>query len=166
MRSLTLQEVARQVALSPSFLSMLERGQADIALSRISRLALFYGVTASDLLMEEDATARPSLVLPHDGTLIDRGPGVAYRLLWSGRYGVQVAHVSFAPRSGFRDVLAHTGQDFCWVIRGELVLLYGGDEYVAQAGQMVTYEGAKPHAFRNDGHEPAEMIGFINPPYW
>src|SRR6478672_2179736 len=52
-RRLTLQEVGTTVDLSHSFLSMLERGQADVSLGRVHRLANFYGVPLSELLIEE-----------------------------------------------------------------------------------------------------------------
>lgn len=166
MRGLTLQQVATEVDLSPSFLSMLERGQADVALSRLSRLSAHYGVNAGDLLRDDDESTIPTLRQPHEGTLIDRGPGVTYRLLLSESQGVQIVHVGFAARSGFRDALVHKGQDFCWITEGELTLLYGDVEYQIRAGQLVSYGGTTPHAFRNDGDLPAEMIGFINPPFW
>lgn len=149
-----------------SFLSMLERGQADISLSRFTRLAEFYNITASELLREGDVGAGPTVVSPQDLQLIDRGVGITYRLLSSDHYGVQVMLVTFEPGASFRDVLAHKGRDFGWVVSGEVVLLYGDSEYTIKERQFLEYDGSQPHAFRNDGDAPAEMIAFMNAPYW
>ena len=61
-RRLTLQEVGGSVDLSHSFLSMLERGQADISLARVHRLATFYGVPLSELLIEDQEGAQPRVI--------------------------------------------------------------------------------------------------------
>lgn len=166
LRKLTIEQVASAVDLSTSFVSMLERGQADISLSRFSRLAQFYKISASELLLEGDRDATPTISSPHESDLIDRGPGITYRLLTHGHYGAQAMLVTFDPGASFHDVLAHQGRDFGWVVSGELVLLYSDREYVVEERQFVEYDASKPHAFRNDSEQPAEMIAFMNAPYW
>ena len=166
LRKLTIEQVAGEVDLSMSFLSMLERGQADISLSRFSRLADFYKISASELLLDNDSSAVPTIISPEDSQLIDRGPGVTYRLLTGDHFGAQAMLATFEPGASFRDVLAHKGRDFGWVISGELVLLYSDREYVIEERQFVEYDASKPHAIRNDRDRPAEMIAFMNAPYW
>ncbi|MBB4685732.1 XRE family transcriptional regulator [Amycolatopsis jiangsuensis] len=166
LRKLTIEQVAGEVGLSMSFLSMLERGQADISLSRFSRLADFYKISASELLVEDETTAGPAIVAPESLQQIDRGAGVTYRLLKSDYSGAQAVLVTFEPGASFSEVLAHKGRDFGWVISGELVLLYSDREYLLEERQFVEYDASKPHALRNDGDRPAEMIAFMNSPYW
>ena len=166
MRRLTLKEAADAVDISPSFLSMVERGQADIAVSRFARLAAFYGIRPSELMLEDPSRHAPAVTDLSDGTVIDRGSGIRYRLLPNSPAGLQVMHVEFAPGSAMNDVLAHDGEDFCFVIRGTVVLLYGDQEVVLRESQCVTYTAATPHAFRNDGMAVAELIAFTTKPYW
>jgi len=158
--------LAKEVDLSPSFLSMLERGQADISLSRFVRLAEYFGIRASDLLLDEETRRQPNVVDDGDGTLIDRGPGVTYRLLTQDRSGAQVVRVRFEPRARFKDMLVHSGVDFCWILSGKLMLLYGDHEYELHRGQLVSYEASTPHAFSNESDNPAELLGFVTPAYW
>ena len=47
-RSLT--EVAEATQLSPSFLSMVENGNSDIALGRLLRVTQYYGVEIADVV--------------------------------------------------------------------------------------------------------------------
>ncbi len=166
LRKLTLEQVASEVQLSPSFLSMLERGQVDIALSRFSRLASFFNIRASELLLEEDSHAAPTILGPEDVGTIDRGPGITYRLLSRDHFGVQVILATFAPKAGFQDVLAHRGHDSIWVTKGELELMYGDEVYRLGPRQFVQFDGAQPHALRNDGDTEAEMVAFTSTPYW
>lgn len=166
MRRLTLQQVAEAVDISPSFLSMVERGQADISVSRFSRLAGFYGIRPSELMLEDPDRHSPRVSRVDDGVEIDRGAGIRYRLLPSSPAGQQVMHVVFEPKSAMRDVLAHDGEDFCFVVRGAVTLLFGDREIVLRRSECVTYTAAVPHAFRNDGDEVAEIIAFTTKPYW
>jgi transcriptional regulator with XRE-family HTH domain len=166
MRRLTLQEVAAAVEISPSFLSMVERGQADISLSRFTRLAGFYGIRASELMLEDPDRHAPRVGGVEEGVEIERGGGIRYRLLPNSPAALQLIHIRFEPSSAMRDVLAHDGEDFCFVVRGAVTLLYGDREIVMQESQCVTYNAGVPHAFRNDGGVVAELIGLTTKPYW
>jgi hypothetical protein len=73
---------------------------------------------------------------------------------------------TFEPDASFNEVLARKGRDFGWVISGELVLLYGDREYILEERQFVEYDASRPPALRNDREQPAEMIAFMNSPYW
>lgn len=166
MRRLTLQEVGTAVDISPSFLSMVERGQADVSLSRFTRLAGFYGIRPGELLLDEPATQEPSITQLEDALLIDRGVGITYRLLPNAPSGLQVFHVALAPHTFMRDVIAHDGDDFCFVIEGRVTLLYGDRTFVLNTAQSVTYIALLPHAFRNDHDEEAAFIAVTTKPYW
>src|SRR5262249_32003573 len=146
--------------------SMVERGQADISVSRFSRLAAYYGIRPSELMLEDPAGRGPRVSRVDDGIEIDRGTGIRYRLLPHSPAGQHVMHVVFESQSGMRDVLAHDGEDFCSVVRGAITLLFGDREIVLRRSECVTYTAAVPHSLRNDGDEPAEIVAFTTKPYW
>jgi transcriptional regulator with XRE-family HTH domain len=167
LRGATLNEVAREAGISHSFLSMLERGKADVALSRLARLAAIYGVTLSELFAEEGPGLEPVVVSDRDMSTIDRGPGIEYHY-WTPAplSGVQLIHVRFEPRAAFRELLSHRGEDFVWIVRGELTLLYGNQDYRLEEGDAVAYAASVPHAYRNDSRKVSELRAFTSPPYW
>jgi transcriptional regulator with XRE-family HTH domain len=165
-RRLTLQEVATSADLSYSFLSMLERGQADVSIARAHRLAAFFGVPLSELLIEDHEGSRPRVIDVDEGEIVERATGMTMRLLPIGRgLGLNVAHVRFEPRSQPNPPVSHDGEDFFWVLSGEIVLVYGADEYVLSTGQSVFYSGRVHHGFVNRSDEPAEMLSVTTPPY-
>jgi mannose-6-phosphate isomerase-like protein (cupin superfamily) len=165
-RRLTLQEVGASVDLSHSFLSMLERGQADISLARAHRLASFFGVPLSELLIEDHDGARPRIIDADEGDVVERAPGMTLRLLPIGRnLGLQVAHVRFEPHTQPSTPVSHDGEDFFWVLSGQIVLIYGADEYVLKKGQSAVYSARVHHCFSNPKDKPAEMLSVTTPPY-
>jgi transcriptional regulator with XRE-family HTH domain len=167
VQQMTLHQVAAEAGLSHSFLSMVERGQADIALSRLGRLAAFYGVSLSDLVEEGALGDTPQIVSPSDGLSIERGPAVAYRLLpLNARLGLQVVHVVMEPQSRFEDALVHRGEDLWWVAKGQVTLVFGDREYRISSGELVSHTATVPHALRNDSSRKAELLAIATSPYW
>jgi len=163
---LTLQEVATNVGLSHSFLSMLERGQTDISLGRAQRLAAFFDVPLSDLLIQDHEEDRPRVITVAEGEIIERMPGLTLRLLPVGRsLGLQVVHVQLAPLTGPSTPISHEGEDFFWVLSGEVTFIYGADGYVLRKGESVMYSGRVHHYFENQSKEAAEMLSITSPPY-
>jgi transcriptional regulator with XRE-family HTH domain len=55
-RGLSIKAAAEQAGISPSFLSLVERSQSDLAMSRLMRLLTLYGASLVDLV---DATHAP-----------------------------------------------------------------------------------------------------------
>lgn len=167
LRGLTLEEVGSAVSVSHSFLSMLERGQVDISLDRLDRLAEFYGIALSELLLEEGLHAQPTIISPDEGLMVERGAGVSYRILPDQPYlGLQLIHVVLEPGARFADFRAHPGYDVLFVCRGELALLYDDGSYVIGPQQLAVYVATSPHALANDGDAVAEVFAMTTPPYW
>jgi transcriptional regulator with XRE-family HTH domain len=165
-RGLTLQEVAANVGLSHSFLSMLERGQTDISLGRAQRLGSFFDIPLSELLVQDHEQDRPRVIAVDEGEIIERMPGLTLRLLPVGRsLGLQVVHVRFEPRTGPSTPLSHDGEDFFWVLSGEVTFTYGADEHVLRTGESAMYAGRVHHFFENRRREAAEMLSITSPPY-
>jgi transcriptional regulator with XRE-family HTH domain len=165
-RRLTLQQVAASVALSHSFLSMVERGQADVSMARLHRLATFFGIPLSELLVEELESAQVLVIGPQDGERVERVPGMTLRLLPVAReLGLQLVHVVFEPGAEPSTPVSHDGEDFVWVLAGEVVLAYGSDNYLLRKGHAAFYSARVHHYFINEGPRRAEMLSITTPPY-
>jgi transcriptional regulator with XRE-family HTH domain len=162
---LSLQAVAAGAGVSPSFLSMLERGQTDVSLSRFSRLADFYGLSLSELWLEGDVQPSPPQIRPlAEHPTIDRGPGIEYRLIRADH--PQVMHVVMDPFTVFADLRAHQGEDFWIILHGRAELLYGRRRYPLSATETARFSGTVPHGIENPHAERAELIALSTVPYW
>ncbi len=78
-RGLSLADVAEGTGISASFLSMVEKGQSDITVSRLMRLVHWFGVSIADLVQAPDPATvqvvrrdqRRSLRLVDEGIAIE-----------------------------------------------------------------------------------------------
>ncbi len=164
LRGLSLEEVAHGLGLSASFLSMLERGRTDVSLTRFHRICTFYGIHPSELLLEHAQAPPPEVGRVEDAPLVERGAGVAYRLV--RREPPQVMHVRFEPHAAFEDLRAHHGEDFALVLEGRIELLHGSVRQLVEVGETVRFAGVEPHGMANPGDEPATVVIVTTEPYW
>jgi len=158
LQGLTLQEVADATDLSPSFLSAVERGQSDIALRRLARLAHLYNHDIGSLLGYSARRAKPQFVTSSDRLKVDRGEGIEYSVIRLPGVGFEFITATFAPRTAFRDEIMHEGIDIVYVTQGNVVLVYHGEEYQMKTGDCTVYSGAYLHRFRNDSDSPAQWV--------
>ncbi len=165
VRGLSLKEVATRVGVSPSFLSMVERGQTDLSLTRFSRLTEYYKVQPSELLMEMNATFDdPEISDLSKFRAVPRGPGVEYFILQDEN--PQMIFTRLAPGAAFSDMRAHRGEDFWLLLEGKAQLHYGGKEFDLVAGQTARFSSTIPHGFTNPNKRQAQLIALCSVPYW
>ena len=164
-RGLSLKEVASEVGVSSSFLSMVERGQTDLSLTRFSRLTEFYKVQPSELLMEMNAQIEaPEIGSLADFRAIPRGPDVEYFVLQEEN--PQMISTRLAPGARFSDMRAHRGADFWLVVEGRARLHYGGTTFDLEQGQTAQFSATIPHGFSNPFKRPARLVALCSVPYW
>lgn len=160
-RKLSLKEVAEAVELSPSFLSAVERGQSDIALGRLARLAQYFDHDVGSLLGYTARRSQPQFVGDSDRLLVHRGKGVRYEVLRIPGVDSELILLDFEPHSGFDNEMAHPGVDIVLVTHGEIVITLSGVDYRVSARECVVYSAAYKHCLRNDSLDPASVVAVV-----
>ena len=158
-RKLSIRDVAEGSGLSASFLSAVERGESDVSIGRLARIAEFFDQDLGSMLGYSTRLSRPSFVGKSDRVMMNRGRGVRYELLRLPGLNLELAVFSFEPRSGFRDELTHEGIDTIYVTSGELVLRVNDTDYPMRAGECAVYSAGFAHTMRNDSPRVSSAIG-------
>ncbi len=115
-RGLSLRQVADLSGLSVSFLSAVERGESDISLGRLARVARIFGHDVGSFLGYSARQARPHFIDAGDRLSVNRGLGVSYDVIRVPGTSFEFIAVSFAPRARFADVITHEGLDVLFVL--------------------------------------------------
>jgi len=158
-RDISIRDVADGSGLSPSFLSAVERGESDISIGRLARIAEFFDHDVGSLLGYSTRLAKPNFLTKRDRALVNRGKGVRYEVFRLPGLSLELVTINLAPRAAFRDELTHEGIDTLLVISGEIILRANGIDYPMQAGDCTVYSAAYSHGMRNDSLKPATAIG-------
>lgn len=163
---LTLAEVGRQVGLSASYLSQIERGITMPSLSNLTAIARALGVGVAHFF--EDDISAPRVVKSCQGRRIGATSDSVVELLSAGPSGkkIQPIRVRCQPGASRDRPPAHQGEGFCFVLKGKLTVTVGEKTYLLEAGDSIHFQAFQPHSWRNEHDEECVAIWAISPPMW
>lgn len=157
-RNVSVRELAEASDLSESFIRAVERGESDISLGRLARLAHFFEYDLGSFLGFTSRLSRPNFVGKEHRATINRGPGVTYKALHLPGIDLDLVTVDLAPRSKLKNELTHEGIDVVYVVEGAIVLVVDGVDYPMDEKECCVFSAAYPHRIRNDSDQPASVI--------
>ena len=159
-RGLTLDDVAGRARIDVSTLSRLESGKRRLALDHLPRLAEALSVSTDELLRSpeaEDPRVKGGPHTRHGVTfwpLTRQGPA-------GGLHAFKI-RVSARRRKPPPELPVHEGQDWMYVLSGELRLILGDRDFIIKPGEAVEFSTWTPHWFGAvDG--PVEAIMIMGP---
>lgn len=161
-RQLSLAQVAEAVGISVGFLSALERSQMSGSVGTLRKLARFYKTNILDFFDATEGSSR--LVHPQQRKVLEAGQGVRMELLAWGNTVMEPHLFRVAPESGSGDFYAHEGEEFLYVLRGELAITLNGEEYRLKRGDSFYFESATPHSWKNPGCTETCLLWVNTPP--
>ena len=161
-RGLSLAEVSTRVGISVGFLSALERKHMSPSIATLRKLARFYKTNILDFFEPSESNTR--LVSPGDRKVLDAGPGVHMELLAWGNTVMEPHLFRIAPKAGSGESYSHEGEEFLYVIQGELRISVEKTEYQLKSGDSFYFESAMPHRWSNPGAKETWVLWVNTPP--
>jgi DNA-binding transcriptional MerR regulator/quercetin dioxygenase-like cupin family protein len=161
-RGLSLAQVAESVGISVGFLSALERSQMSASVGTLRKLARFYQTNILDFFEPADPSSR--LVPPAKRKTLEAGPGVRMELLAWGNTVMEPHLFRIAPKAGSGESYSHEGEEFLYVLRGELQISVEKREYRLKAGDSFYFESSSPHHWINPGQSESLILWVNTPP--
>lgn len=175
-QGLTLRELAAQSGLSIGFLSQVERGISLIGLTALGSVASALDRSVAEFFNGAEPAAAQEAAPERSPSYFTlsraQNPGVqyisgqqTYRLL-SGRNRDLVLEpmiVYIAP-GGHRDVAyGHPGEEFAYVLEGELLYEVDGVEHRLRPGDSVHLLSHVPHSMYNDTDQVTTVVSVVTP---
>lgn len=161
-RGRSLAEVAAAAGISIGFLSALERSQMSASVGTLRRLARYYRTNILDFYDATEMNTR--LVRPTKRKVLDAGPGVRMELLAWGNKVMEPHLFRIAPQAGSGESYTHEGEEFLFVLRGELQIALDGEEYHLKRGDSFYFESSTPHHWKNPSRSEAWLLWVNTPP--
>jgi transcriptional regulator with XRE-family HTH domain len=161
-REMTLQDLADISGVSPSMLSLVERGRVAPSVGSLIVIAEALGVAMSDLVAAQSVQKERIVVRPSDQRVIEHAKHVVRRLLREdSARGVSVAISEFPPNTDSAPIaLSHTGYEFGFVLDGRLTVEIEGKSYIVEKGDLISYSSRRSHRIWNHGKRNARAIWF------
>ncbi|WP_347469882.1 helix-turn-helix domain-containing protein [Burkholderia stagnalis] len=156
---LTLDVTAAAAGISKPFLSQVERGRATPSIASLVGIAKALGVTIDHFVGPPDDTppACPGEPLPRAGAEMLAG---AFAQLSHLTNGTKLDAMLFRIPVGeaAAEVASYTGEEFLYVMNGQVELTLDDRTVVLKAGETAHYESTVSHAWSNAAHEEAVVV--------
>nr|MDT0657701.1 cupin domain-containing protein [Micromonospora sp. DSM 115978] len=173
-RGLTLRGLASRSGLSIGFLSQVERGVSSIGLTALNSVAAALDRPVAEFFNEEPASAEPAVPrLPTHFTLTRADNGATqyvsgqqtYRMLSDRGPNLLLEPmlVHIAPGGRREEAYGHAGEEFAYVVRGELLYEVDGVEHRLFPGDSVHLRSSVPHRLFNDTAEVTTVVSVVTP---
>jgi transcriptional regulator with XRE-family HTH domain len=164
-RGVSAAELAVQAAVSKSLVSQIERGIASPSIDTVRKLASALDVPVFSLFLE-DADSEMVVRSYRRRSVRYAGTGVTREILSPSVSGRMVMlWVTFPPgEASVLEPVHHVGEECVVVVRGAIEVTLVDQVVRLETGDSMGFSSDLPHAFRNPGDEPAEVVVAISPP--
>jgi transcriptional regulator with XRE-family HTH domain len=155
-KGLTLQALAKRTGLSPSMLSLVERGKAGSSIGRLVVLASALDTEMSDLLgdngRDDECVSRSK-----SQRVVETVGGVSRRIATNDRKrGIEIAVNEYRPATA--SSVRHEGFEYGIILQGRLEVTVQGQKHVLNPGDLISYSSTQPHRIANVGARPARAL--------
>jgi transcriptional regulator with XRE-family HTH domain len=161
----TLDETATAAGISKPFLSQVERGLATPSLTSLAGIAHALGVPLQYFVdtPTEERTVRRAEQLRFFSFA---GSADLFARLTSSSVGSQLESLLVklpAGQTQAAEVTTHAGEEFVYLIEGELQLTLEGKTFSLRTGDSAHYESTVPHSWANTGSVETTLLWVGSP---
>jgi transcriptional regulator with XRE-family HTH domain len=159
VRGLSIKDAAARAGISASFLSLVERGQSDLAMNRLLRLLAIYDSSVVELV----ADARPrSAVVRHGEEVRVTSSGEhidAYLLVADMNRPLVPMIWVYEPGAAMEEPASLPTDHFSHVIAGAIVVETDEGDQPLGTGDTIYLRAGRRFRIRNDGDGHARILG-------
>lgn len=169
LQELTREEVCGLAGLSVDRLAAFEEGREVPSIGAVIKLSRVLGSKVGGILHGGASTSEGLTVCRAGevGVGYDQGDtdqGYTFRSLTrpgTPGHAMEPFLLSFDPRVTDAKPLAHDGQEFVYIIEGEIELFYDGQRRTLRPGDSAYLDASRPHLFRGMGEAPSRMLAVV-----
>ena len=159
-------EVAALCGITTEQYEKMERGESELSVANLQKIAREYQVDLDVLLFgEEPHMSHYFLTRRGQGLSVERRKAYHYESLASGFRGRKaepfIVTVSPKPDDAPRESNAHPGQEFNMVFEGTLELTIGEKVLTLSVGDSIYFDATQPHGMRAMNECPVKFLAII-----
>lgn len=160
-------EMAEQCGVAEAQLLEYESGNTDIPVSFLHKLSSVYGVEMTALMFGSEPKMQSYYITRADhGVKVERTGAYSYQDLAAGfRHRIMAPFMVTVEPHDVEAPLAlntHEGQEFNFVVEGELEITVAGKANVLHPGDTIMFDASKPHGLRALGGKRVKMLAIIS----
>ncbi|MCP3891573.1 MAG: cupin domain-containing protein [Desulfobulbaceae bacterium] len=165
---MTVIQLAEQAELSAPYVSQLEHGKASPSIATLRRIAVALDVHIVEFFADE--LIKEPIILPKNKWTKISLPGwnasVNQMVRMVGHKRMQPFYTTIPPGGGSEEEYSHAGEEFGFVLEGELTLKIGKEVHILTENTACYFSSLTPHSWQNETDQPVKLIWVVTPPAW
>ena len=164
-RGWKLKDLSDRTGLAVSTISKMERGEISLTYDRFMRLAQGLGMDVGELFdADAEGFTRGSMSITRAGEApMHRTDTYHIEMIagdLAGKHMVpMIGHVKANSFSAFEDLISHPGEEFIYVLKGEVTVhLKDRDPVVLNTGDSIYFDSGLGHAYVSTGETEAVLL--------
>jgi len=161
---LTTEEVASKCGVSQVEYEKYESGNSDIPMSFICEVAQSFGVETTALISGNDPHSLAYFVTRKGtGTSVERYKAYKYQSLAHGFRNAKAEpfEVTVEPNDLPFHLNSHLGQEFNFILEGNMQLQIGGNDITLYEGDSIYFDSTKPHGMKALNGKKVKFLAVI-----
>jgi len=171
-QNVTVEELAERAGLSSELIKQIENAQAYPSLAPLIKIARALGVRLGTFL-DDEITTNCVVVRKENKRRVMRFPSKETKVgdlnfeslgyNKKDRYMEPFLITIDPSNENNPQMSSHEGEEFLYLLEGELVITYGKETYNLKPGDSIYYDSVVPHNVRSNG-KPAKFIAVVYTP--
>ncbi len=162
---LTQEELANRCELTKGFISQIERHLTSPSIATLRDILEVLGTTLGEFFREKEEDF--FTFTPKDFS-VKTDDQHRYTITWivpnAQKYAMEPIVIDIAPGGESFEDKPHTGEEFGYVLEGEVVVKFGDKSRVVKQGETFYYLTNQSHVIKNQTHRPAKVLWVSTPP--
>ena len=163
INGLTQGELADRAELSKGFISQVERNQTSPSISTLEDIVQCLGVSVADFFKDEPVE---QIVFGEEDYFEKLDTDLNNKIEWiipnAQKNEMEPILMTLSANGSSYPDNPHEGEEFGYVLSGEITLTIGGDKYKVKKGESFYYKADKPHYISSK--RGARLIWVSTPP--
>jgi len=166
-RQLTLQDLAEKTGLTKGYLSKLERSKKAPPYSTLTKIAGALDVEVTTILSKDILPLEDVRICLSRGNKrpviqeTDKFAGYDYEVLAEGKPGKNMEPFILHAPFEITRTYTHEGEEFIYVMDGQLEFCYGQDTYILNSGDTIYFDSIVPHVGKSLGKTKSRLMVII-----
>lgn len=162
---LTQEELADRCELTKGFISQLERDLTSPSISTLSNILEVLGTDLSDFFSN---TIEEKVVFRNDEFFEKYNEELKHKIKWivpnAQKYEMEPIIIEIDPGGLSYQDEPHVGEEFGYILEGEVILNIGKKKYYLKQGNTFYYIANKYHSLKNSSSSKAVVLWVSTPP--
>ena len=161
---MTQEELADRLELTKGYISQLENDLTEPSISTLEDIVLALGTNLSDFF--NDQKQDDQIVFKKDDYFVKdyTGFSITWLVTNAQKNDMEPIMVAIEPYSQTDIDYPHEGQEFGYVLEGEILLCIDKENYCLKKGETFYFDSIKNHYLKNVKDKVCKIIWVSNPP--